>query len=169
MQIGNLPWFLVILWVLWQGGLLNRDVQRSSCLTILHNKEIKCKKGTGYECINVLNVACFSALTWKEWLQWVELYPAAPEVFQMHSLISHAPEAEKILSCLSFKHHTPIFFVARLLKIFLSVVAKAMNSLRGKIQGNKSLLRSVVKQWLQTQHQVLYIFVPSSYLLNKCF
>lgn len=27
----------------------------------------------------------------------MELYQAAPEVFQMHSLIIHAPEAEKVL------------------------------------------------------------------------
>lgn len=40
-------------------------------------------------------------------LQRVELYPAAPVEFQMQSFITNAPEAEKILSCLGFKDHTP--------------------------------------------------------------
>lgn len=33
-----------------------------------------------------------------------------------------------------------------------------MNSLRGEIRKNKSLLSFVVKQWLQTQHQVFMYF-----------
>lgn len=46
-------------------GLMNHDVQRSSCLTMLHNKNRKRSVKKGQD-INALNVACFSALIQKE-------------------------------------------------------------------------------------------------------
>lgn len=47
-------------------GLMNHEVQRSSCLTMLYNKNRKRSVKKGRD-MNALSVAYFSALIWKKW------------------------------------------------------------------------------------------------------
>lgn len=144
---------------------MNHEVQRSSCLTMLHNKNRKRSVKKGRD-MNALNVACFSALIWKEWAS-NEWNCTRQHLSCFRCILWSVMILKQRRFCLALvlriTHQIPCC------KIIKNIFICHSKSYEFSERRKKSLLWSVVKQWLQTQNQVFIYFCSWLLSLKQVF